>query len=98
MERVSVYMEALDGESATRKDIETAVKGKGEWLRVAIDVLLAEGHLAEAEGRGKRVIHAKPFRNSSSSELVPNSSWDEPSELVPRPPPIGGTRTNTNKG
>jgi AAA domain-containing protein len=84
MERVSIYMEAL-GESATRTQIENDVKGKAEWIRVATDRLLAEGHLTKAEGRGKRVEHAKPFRDTSPSESVPNTSQDGLSESVPRP-------------
>jgi hypothetical protein len=94
MERVSIYMETL-GEPASRKQIETAVTGKGEWIRHAIDVLLAEGHLTDAPGRGKPVVHAKPFRNSSSSEVVPNSSQDGSANSSLVPGPIAGTRTDT---
>jgi hypothetical protein len=96
MERVSTYMESIAPESASQNRIETAVTGKDEFIRLAIDVLLAEGYLVPGHGRGKSVTHAKTFTNSSSSQLVPNSSQDElpTSSLVPGYK--AGTRTDEN--
>ena len=96
MERVSNYMESIAPESASQNQIETAVTGKDEFIRRAIDVLLAENYLVPGHGRGKQVAYAKTFTNSSSSQLVPDSSQDEltNSSLVPRP--IAGTRTDEN--
>jgi len=43
MERVSRYLELFSGEGHSRKDIETNVSGKTDYIRQAIDVLVSEG-------------------------------------------------------
>jgi hypothetical protein len=65
MEKVSDYLERWDG-PASRKQIETDVKGKAKWIRRAVDVLVAEEYAVEVPGeRGARMVkHVRPFREA----------------------------------
>jgi AAA domain len=68
MERVSRYLEGAGG-PRSRNQIEKDVKGKGEWLRMAIDVLVAEGHAtAFKKGNAQMVQLDRPFRESDEWE------------------------------
>jgi hypothetical protein len=66
MEKVSLYVGAHVGELPSRNDVEKNVIGKGEFVRQAIDVLLAEGYLDEEEGpRNARLLRSlKPYREA----------------------------------
>ena len=82
MEKVSGYL-VLAGDEVSRNDVERNVTGKAQYLREAMDALVADGYVAEREGsRGARVLFSiRPF--TTSSHFVPSSSH-EPDE-VPRP-------------
>jgi hypothetical protein len=58
MEKISRYLELFPSESKSRHSIETTVDGKAEYIRKAIDVLVAEGYAGEEDGaRGARLVH-----------------------------------------
>jgi hypothetical protein len=82
MEKVSAYL-VLAGDEVSRNDVERHVTGKAQYLRQAMDALVADGFVTEREGaRGARLLRSThPF--TTSSHLVPTSSLD-PDE-VPRP-------------
>ncbi len=77
MERVSLYLEQQT-DAVSRNNVEKNVKGTGEYLRVAMDVLVAEGYAAETRGpRDARELQSlRTFRDttSSSSDFVGTSS------------------------
>lgn len=89
MVKVSRFLEG-QSEPVSRKTIETNVTGKAEYVRVAMDALVADGYALEEDGpRNSRLLTAhKPF--TTSSDLVPTSSGR--TELRPRPssPSLGG--------
>lgn len=66
MERVSAYVAACNGELPSRNSIEENVKGKRDYVRRAVDVLLVEGYLSERSGaRGARLLESvKPYRET----------------------------------
>jgi hypothetical protein len=82
MQKVSEYL-VLTGDEVSRNDVESNVTGKAQYLREAMDALVADGFVSQCEGsRGARLLRSiRPF--SSSSHFVPTSSHD-PDE-VPRP-------------
>jgi hypothetical protein len=63
MEKVSRYLE-LAGEPRSRNQIEEAVRGKRDYVRKAIDVLLEEEFAVDFPGeRGARLVKlARAFR------------------------------------
>lgn len=65
MERVSQILEA-QGQPLTFNGICERVSGKRTHLRLAVDVLIAEGHLATAPAPRGATLHtlAKPFREA----------------------------------
>jgi hypothetical protein len=65
MEKVSQYLERWNG-PASRNQIETDVKGKGEYVRAAIDALVAEEYVVEVPGeRGARSVQSvRAFREA----------------------------------
>ena len=69
MERVSRYLE-LQREPCSRNEIEDMKLGKREYVRVAIDRLVAEGFATEFEGaRGARLTRLeRPFREDDEDE------------------------------
>lgn len=84
MEKVSRYVESRP-EAASRNEIETAVTGKRQFVRMAIDLLTDEGFL-EAE-RGERnarlCTSARPFREG---DVVPTSPRTNGVHLAPTSP------------
>lgn len=72
MEKVSRYLEA--NEDAAKGAVETAVGGKAEYIRIALDVLVQEGYATQASGARGALIHnsLKPYREAD--DLVPTSS------------------------
>ena len=62
MERVSRYVEITPGVS--KNSIETAVKGKREYVRLALELLINEGYIHPQHGPNKAVEHRSitPFR------------------------------------
>lgn len=91
MEKVSRYLEAQAG-PVSRKTIEDNVKGKRDYVRVAMDVLAAEGHAAETHGpRGARLIQIiTPYHDIAPPrpDIAPTSPQGEDDDLAPRPLPI----------
>jgi hypothetical protein len=84
MERVSRHLDQ-QAEPVSRNDIETTVKGKGPYLRLAMDALVAEGYAEETQGpRNSRLLTSlRPFREHDLvPDLVPTTSRD----LVPPRP------------
>jgi hypothetical protein len=71
MEKVSRYLE-IAGEPQSRTQIERGVSGKAEYVRKAIDALIADRYAEEIEGdRGARPVKLlRPFREADE--------WDEP--------------------
>jgi hypothetical protein len=69
MEKVSRYVAAHVDELPSRNSVEENVKGRREYVRQAVDVLLAEGFLGEQEGpRNARLLSSiKPFKEGSES-------------------------------
>ena len=69
MERVSRYLE-VHGDAKTRTTIEADVKGKGEFVRSAIDCLVDEGYATEFDGpnRSRPVRLERPFREDQVGE------------------------------
>ena len=97
MERVSTFLEEQT-EAVSRNVVEQSVKGRGNYVRQAIDELVAGGFVRETHGGGRTrlVVSTKPFRDGSS--IRPGSSLvrpDDPSSL--RPPLQGDERDGTNR-
>ena len=63
MERVSRYLEISD-KPRSRKAIEESVKGRAEYVRAAITVLVEEGYAVDFEGsHGAKLVKLEiPFR------------------------------------
>lgn len=66
MEKVSRYVEANPGASKT--SIETAVKGKVEYVRLALELLVLESYIATERGTRNTQMHTqiKPFREDEN--------------------------------
>lgn len=85
MEKVSRYLETHN-DPVSRNNIETTIKGKrAEFIRQAIDVLIADGYATQSTGphNSKLVTLERPYRestdpknasSSTSSQFVPSSS------------------------
>jgi hypothetical protein len=89
MEKVSRFLEGQT-EPVSRKTIETNVTGKAEYVRAAMDALVADGYALEEDGPRKSrllTVH-KPF--STSSDLVPTSSGLGQARPRPSSPPLRG--------
>jgi AAA domain len=70
MERVSRYVEArVEEELPSRNKVEENVAGKRDYVRQAMDLLLADGYLQEVEGaRSARLLRSvKPFREGDDA-------------------------------
>ena len=67
MERVSTYV--LTNEGATRTAIETAVKGKAAYVRLALELLVQEQYIEARPGPNRAVHHhhIKHFRESEET-------------------------------
>lgn len=94
MESVSRYLERIM-EPVPRGQIENEIKGKRDYIRLALDVLTSEGYLVESEGaRGARLyLCAEAYREGSdlAPDLAPTSPRDPvESTSPPRPSPYGG--------
>lgn len=97
MERVSRYLEQL-GHAASRKTITDDVPGKAQYLRAAVDILIAEGYAHEEPGaRGAQLASSlKPYREAldttetadlgTSSPPRPHLVPDEVTTSSPHPP------------
>ncbi len=64
MEKVAHYV--ADNESCTQRDIERDVPGTAKYLRQAIQVLVAEGHITRTQGANRRMHHTLtiPYREA----------------------------------
>ncbi len=63
MEKISRYVEA-EPHQLSRANIETAIRSKAEYTRLALDRLIEHGHLEETSGpRNARLVHLlRPYR------------------------------------
>ncbi|MGZ4610438.1 MAG: AAA family ATPase [Actinomycetes bacterium] len=102
MQKVSRYLERCAGE-ASGKTIETEVGGKAEYVRTALQLLVAEGFVTASAGPRGATLHtfARPYNeaddptSSPRPDLVPTSSRDEvevPNRPRPSSPPAMGGR------
>jgi hypothetical protein len=80
MERVSEYLEgAIEG--ASQRNIRTDVTGKADYIKAAIECLLADGYIAIAprQGRGGGSVYVsvrayrKALEGAAAGEVVPGS-------------------------
>jgi hypothetical protein len=79
MEKISRWL-AHQGEPVSRNTIERAGLGKkAQYVRKAIDALVAGGYITETGGaRGARMhTHVRPFTSSSSDLVPPRPDEDE---------------------
>jgi KaiC/GvpD/RAD55 family RecA-like ATPase len=99
MEKVSRYLELVAEPPVSRNQVEKDVSGKGEYIRLALDILVSEGFVGEIEGpkRARLVSSIEAYREAFDS-ISPSSSPVRP-QFVPepanlsssvRPPPLGG--------
>jgi hypothetical protein len=81
MEKVSRYLET-QAHPVPRREIEKAITGKAQFVRIAIDALVAEGYAGETSGPNNSRIVApkKAFRDN---QFVPGSSHADPAENDP---------------
>jgi len=72
MERVSVYLEGLT-EPVGHRNIVEHINGRNQYVRAAIEALIADGYAAEETGprSSKLVSLLKPF---TASDCVPTAS------------------------
>jgi hypothetical protein len=70
MQKVSRYVAAHIGDLPSRNQVEEQIKGRREFVRQAIDVLVAEGFLEEEDGpRNARLLRSiRPFREGDDAE------------------------------
>jgi hypothetical protein len=66
MEKVSSYVEVCAGDAPSRNNVEENVSGKRDFVRLAIDALLAEGYLDEKPGprNARLLISARSYREA----------------------------------
>jgi hypothetical protein len=85
MERVSIYLEGQD-EPVSRNSVEEAVKGKGRYVRLAIDCLVREGYVTETRGarKARLLLSKQAFRDD---DFVPTSSQADDDDFVPTSSP-----------
>jgi hypothetical protein len=68
MERVSRFLEPLGEAGASLNVIETKVTGRRNYIREAVNVLVADGYVAERqEGRARIFTSTKPFRETEQA-------------------------------
>ncbi len=101
MARVSGVLERSNA-AMSRKGIEASVKGRAEFVRRAIDELLADGYAAAdgpSLGGHPSIRLLKPYREQleidlvpGSSDLVPDEGPDPVQTSSPRPVSMNGTR------
>ena len=96
MGKVSRYLEAQP-DPVSRNTVETNIKGKNDYVRLALDMLTHEGYITEAKGdhRARLVTSARPYREAddaprpTSPRLALTSPRDELDDFAPRPLPLG---------
>jgi 5S rRNA maturation endonuclease (ribonuclease M5) len=75
MQRVSEYLET-ESEPVSRTNVEKAVKGKAEYIRKALDILIREGYVSVQPRPGQQtrpVATVRPYREMEESGSVPPS-------------------------
>jgi hypothetical protein len=92
-----VFLEGMDTDGATRTLVEGAVKGKAEWVRHAMDTLLAEGYAAEIpEGAaGGSPASSPSAARANPSQSVPTRPGTTMRTRPPVPLSLEGTGTNS---
>jgi hypothetical protein len=82
MEKVSRWLE-LQPEPVSRNAVEKASLGKGEYVRIALDLLTDEGYIVESEGpRRARLVAVERAYREDSDDFVPTSSHFVPESAV----------------
>jgi hypothetical protein len=95
MEKVSLYLEE-QADAVTRNTIEKNVRGTGQYVRDAIDALIADEYVEESAGprRSRLVRSLKPYRESTASaprrHFVATEWPDSPDDFVTSSAPGGG--------
>ena len=94
MEKISRWLE-LQTEPVSRNAVEKASLGKTDYVRIALDVLSAEGHIGESEGsRGARNVEIIRAFREASDDFAPTSPHFAPdrgnSDFAPSPLPLRG--------
>jgi hypothetical protein len=85
MQRVSELLQHDEGLSANA--IRTAIGGRGEYVTLALQLLVAEGFIeAQQEGQARRHHSLKPYRQPTES----TESHPSPNQV---PDPVPGTRS-----
>jgi hypothetical protein len=101
MEKISRYLEEQTG-PVTRTTIETDVTGARDYIRKAINALIAEQYASETPApRGaKLVLSTAPFRheNTTTPESATTSPRRTQTTSPPVPPPTGGRRGGHHEG
>lgn len=102
MERVSRALEAEPG--LTKRALRAAVKGRNDVIDLALELLIAEGHIdARRDGTAHHHHSTRPYRQDDDSAAVPNRAPTVPNRAlgtpetsVPTcPSPEGGTARGT---
>jgi hypothetical protein len=85
MGRVSDYL-AIQDAPVSRTNVADSVTGKTEYIRTALDVLIAEGYVQEHEGKGgaRPVALIRAYREDD--DVVSTNDDETPSR--PRPNPV----------
>jgi hypothetical protein len=80
MEKVSRWLE-LQADGVSRSEVERNVTGTAQYVRAALDGLIADGYVEETAGirRSRLVKSVEPYRESSASDSVVSAS-DEVAE------------------
>lgn len=104
MEKVSRFLE-MQTEPVSRNTVEKASLGRGEYVRLALDLLTSEGFVEETHGakRARLVELVRAYREASdnlSHDFVPSSSQfvpeSEESSSSVRPTPYRGDELRTD--
>lgn len=94
MERVAAHLAEQSG-PVTRNAIETAVRGKRDYIRKAIDALIADGNIVETRNGASRLCTlVRPFASPPLVEGGERGEGGEPSPGANRGEP-GANGTNT---
>jgi AAA domain len=90
MEQVSRFVER-QAEAVSRKEIEDNIHGRRQYVRDAIDALIADGYATEDKGpRGARLVELlKPYL-ATSPDLAPTSPGRSETTSPLAPPLSGG--------
>ena len=91
MEKVSRYLES-QSKPVSRNSVESDVKGKRDYVREAVTVLVAEGYVTESVGpRNARLLASvRPFRDLAPTSPPPRPGEDTRHLALTSPAPYKG--------